>query len=143
VPPNLCRRVATSFSCDCINFYNKQIIEGQYVVKELHPLKVQKAVDSLLTHKKGVCTPELRQAIEAYAANLSGGTRETQPLPPAIIAYVDKVVLHAYKITDRDVEQLKAAGYSEDAIFEITLCASVGASLARMERGMMALKGAA
>lgn len=112
-------------------------------MKELHPVKVQKAVDTLLTHRKGVCTPELRQAVEAYAANLSGGIRETQPLPPEIIPYVDKVVLHAYKITDRDVERLKEAGYSEDAIFEITLCAGVGAGLARLERGMIALKGAA
>jgi hypothetical protein len=103
---------------------------------------VQKAVNALLTHE-GVCTPELRQAIEAYAANLSGGKRETQPLPPELITYVDKVTLYAYKVTDKDVEQLKEAGYSEDAIFEITLCAGVGASLARLELGMMALKGAA
>lgn len=32
------------------------------------------------------------------------------------------------------------AGISEDAIFEITLCASVGASLARMDRGLKALE---
>jgi hypothetical protein len=31
----------------------------------------------------------------------------------------------------------------EDAIFEITLCAGVGASLARLEQGMIALKEAA
>jgi hypothetical protein len=112
-------------------------------VKELHPVKVQKAVGTLLTHKKGVCTPDLRQAVEAYAANLSGGERETQPLPSELIPYIDKVTLYAYKVTDRDVQQLKEAGYSEDAIFEITLCAGVGASLARLEQGMIALKEAA
>jgi alkylhydroperoxidase family enzyme len=92
---------------------------------------------------RGDCSPELRQTVEAYAAKLSGGERETQSLPPDLIAYVDKVTLHAYKVTDRDVQQLKEAGYSEDAIFEITLCAGVGASLARLEQGMTALKGAA
>ncbi|MFZ0545275.1 MAG: hypothetical protein WAM60_07545 [Candidatus Promineifilaceae bacterium] len=111
-------------------------------MKDFVPAKVQKAVHTLLTHK-AECTPELRQAVEAYAANLSGSERETQPLPPELIPYIDKVTNYAYKVTDRDVQQLKEAGYSEDAIFEITLCAGAGASLARLERGMMALKGAA
>ena len=35
-----------------------------------------------------------------------------------------------------DIEELKGCGYSEDAIFEITLCAAVGASMARLERGL-------
>jgi hypothetical protein len=111
-------------------------------MKDFYPMKVQKAVNALLTNT-GMCPPELRRAVEAYTAKLSGGERETQPLPPELIPYVDKVALHAYKVTDRDVQQLKEAGYSEDAIFEITLCAGVGASLSRLERGMMALKEAA
>ena len=53
----------------------------------------------------------------------------------------NKVTLNAYKITDQDVQRLKEAGYSEDAIFEITLCASVGAGLTRLERGLMVLRG--
>jgi hypothetical protein len=79
--------------------------------------------------------------VEAYAARLSGGTRVKHEIPIDLVAYVDKVALYAYKTTDQDIEQLKEAGYSEDEIFEITLCASVGASLARLERGLMALKG--
>jgi len=109
-------------------------------MKDLYPTKVQKAVEALLTHS-GSCTPALRQAIEAHAAHRSGGDRETQALPAELMTYVDKVTLHAYKVTDQDVQQLKEAGYSEDAIFEITLCAGVGASLARLERGLEALKG--
>jgi hypothetical protein len=105
------------------------------------PLKVQKAIEALLT-RSGCCTPALRQAIETHAARLSGGSdREPQRFPDDLIAYVEKVSRHAYEVTDQDVQQLKTAGYSEDAIFEITLCASVGASLARLERGLMALNG--
>ena len=106
------------------------------------PPKVQKAVESLLTHA-GACTPELRQAVEAHAAGLSGRANPAAPkIPEALVTYVNKVTQHAYKVTDQDVQQLKAGGYSEDAIFEITLSASVGASLARLERGLSALKGA-
>jgi alkylhydroperoxidase family enzyme len=117
-------------------------------MKNLYPPKVQNAVEALL-HSPAVCTPRLRQAIEAYAARLSGGKRVSQvaaqtagqEIPANLVAYVEKVARHAYKVTDQDIEQLKEAGYSEDAIFEITLCASMGASLARLERGLLALKG--
>ena len=57
--------------------------------------------------------------------------------------YVDKVTLHAYKVTDKDMQQLKETGYTEDVILEVTLCAGVGASLARLECGLLALKGEA
>ena len=62
-------------------------------------------------------------------------------IPEALRVYVDKVALHAYKVTDRDIEELKQAGYSEDAIFEITLSAALGAGMSRLERGLAALRG--
>jgi alkylhydroperoxidase family enzyme len=59
-------------------------------------------------------------------------------------SYVDKVALHAYKVVDADIEALKAAGYSEDEIFEVTVAVAVGAALERLERGLRALgQGAA
>ena len=51
------------------------------------------------------------------------------------------MALHAYRTTDQDIVALRTAGYSEDAIFEITLSAALGAGLARLERGLAALKG--
>ena len=110
-------------------------------LKTSPPIKVQKAVEALLNNS-GSCAPALRQAVEAHAARLSGGDRDAPKIPEALVTYVDKVTLRAYEVTDQDVQQLKDAGYSEDAIFEITLCASVGASLARLERGMQALREA-
>ena len=109
-------------------------------MKSLYPPKLQKAVDALLNNP-AVSTLTLRRAVEAHAARLSGGVREAEEIPTDLTAYVNKVTLHAYRVTDQDVENLKEAGYSEDAIFEITLCASLGASLARFERGLQALKG--
>jgi hypothetical protein len=109
-------------------------------MRSLYPAKIRKAVDALLT-QPAISTPSLRRAIEAYAARLSGGGREAQEIPTELTDYVGKVTLHAYKVTDQDVQGLQAAGYSEDSIFEITLCATVGASLARLECGLQALKG--
>lgn len=108
-------------------------------MKDIYPKKVRQAMDALLT-KPATLEPILRKAIEAYAAQQSGGERETHELPKELLEYINKLIFHAYKITDEDVLRLKEAGYSEDHIFEITLCASVGASFARFERGMQALK---
>jgi alkylhydroperoxidase family enzyme len=40
---------------------------------------------------------------------------------------------HAYKVTDSDVEQLKAAGLSEDEIFEQTVAAAISEGLRRLD----------
>jgi len=45
----------------------------------------------------------------------------------------------AYKVTDADVEELKAAGHSEDEILEQTVSAAVAAGLLRLEAGLKAL----
>jgi hypothetical protein len=60
-------------------------------------------------------------------------------IPAELKSYVAKVRDHAYRVTDEDVESLKRAGYSEDAIFEVTAAAALGASITRLERGLIAL----
>jgi hypothetical protein len=100
-------------------------------------------VESILT-ARGDTDPGLRQAIEARSAELGGGLGERPApgeIPETLRPYVDKVALHAYKVTDRDIEELKKAGYSEDAIFEITLSAALGAGQSRLERALSALRG--
>ena len=109
-------------------------------MKPTYSPKISKAFESLVNNPADT-TPELRKAIEAYAATLSGGTRKASPISDDLRPYINKVVRHAYKITDKDVQQLKEAGYSEDAIYELTLCAAMGASLARLECGLEALRG--
>jgi hypothetical protein len=50
------------------------------------------------------------------------------------------VRLHAYKVTDSDVAQLKNAGFSEDEIFEQTVSAAVAAGLERLDAGLGTLR---
>jgi alkylhydroperoxidase family enzyme len=40
---------------------------------------------------------------------------------------------HAYRVVDADVEALRDAGWSEEAIFELTIAAALGAGLRRLE----------
>lgn len=104
---------------------------------------VERLRDSVLSGR-GATKPGLRRAVEARSAELSG--RPGAPggdIPPDLREHVDRIALHAYTITDEDVAALKAAGWSEDAIFEISIAAALGAGLARLERGLAALKGGA
>ena len=62
-----------------------------------------------------------------------------RPAPPELAPYLEKVRLHASKVTDRDIDQLKALGFSEDEIFEHTVSAAVAAGLERLDAGLAAL----
>src|SRR5204863_5226134 len=54
-------------------------------------------------------------------------------LPTETATYVEKVRHNAYKVTDGDVAALKAAGWSDDALFELTVATALGAALSRRE----------
>lgn len=54
-------------------------------------------------------------------------------LSEPIGSYVSKVREGSHRVTDRDIIGLRSAGYSEDAIFEITLAAAVGAAKRRLD----------
>ncbi len=84
----------------------------------------------------------IRRAIEAHAARLAGPEGEiASDVPGDLVPYVEKVARHAYKVVDADIEGLEEAGYSEDAIFEATLAAALGAARARLAAGLAALEG--
>ena len=59
--------------------------------------------------------------------------------PPELQPYLDRVLRHAYTVTDRDLEELKRDGFSEDEIFEHTVSAAVAAGLERLDAGLRAL----
>ena len=86
-------------------------------------------------------------SVEGRMARASGrrGKEKKQPdlVPEVLRAYVDKLARHAYKITEEDLASLQRAGYSEDAIFELSIAAAVGVGAVRLERGLAALRGTA
>jgi alkylhydroperoxidase family enzyme len=58
---------------------------------------------------------------------------------PAVARYLDLVSRHAYRVTDEDVEGLRGAGLDDDAIFELTVAAAVGAGAKRLNVGLSLL----
>jgi hypothetical protein len=68
-------------------------------------------------------------ALRAIAA----GLERNAPPPDAMTPYLAKVRERAYDIGDEDVDALKAAGFSEDEIFEQTVAAAIGEGLRRLD----------
>jgi hypothetical protein len=62
-----------------------------------------------------------------------------QDLPAMWARYVTKVRDQSYRITDSDISDLISQGLSEDAIFEVTIAAALGAAGVRLEAGLSAL----
>ena len=62
--------------------------------------------------------------------------------PPAELAIlVDKIRRHAYKVTDADVDALRAK-YGEDQLFELIVAAALGAAEHRLQRALAVLEDA-
>jgi hypothetical protein len=56
---------------------------------------------------------------------------------------VGKVAAEPEQVTDADFAAAKAAGFSDDQVFELVVCAAVGQSARRYEAGLAALAEAA
>jgi hypothetical protein len=61
------------------------------------------------------------------------------PAPPSFEQYLDKVRGRAYAVTDDDIGELKAAGFSEDEIFEQTVTVAITEGLRRLDAGLGAI----
>ena len=59
-----------------------------------------------------------------------------RPAPAGMESYLEKVRRAAYQVTDEDVEELRAAGFSEDEIFEQTVSVAVSEGLVRLEAAL-------
>lgn len=62
-----------------------------------------------------------------------------QPLQEPLDPYLRKVRGASYQLTDADVERLRSAGVAEDAIFELTIAAALGAAERGLQAGLLAL----
>lgn len=65
-----------------------------------------------------------------------------QGVPEAARALIDKVAKNAYRVGDEDVAAAKAAGLSEDQVFELVVSAALGQSTRQLEAALAALDAA-
>src|SRR5688500_10878941 len=75
-------------------------------------------------------------------AKLRRAAFERGELPEPLGSLVAKIHRNAWKVTDEDVAAARAAGWSQDQLFELIVCAAVGASKERLDAGLRALADA-
>jgi hypothetical protein len=77
--------------------------------------RLRRELVSRVLGSDGMAPPELRRAAFDNAV----------PDEP-IRTLIDKVARHAQRVTDEDFAAVRAAGLSEDQIFEIVVCGAIG-----------------
>jgi hypothetical protein len=86
---------------------------------------------------------DLREAVFEGPGQTDPAVRQSAATGEALsepwLSYTTRVKDEPWDVTDSDVENLKAAGHSEDEIFEMTVAAAVGASLRMLDAGLQAL----
>jgi hypothetical protein len=95
-------------------------------IAQLHRELVARVLDG-----KGEAAPELRRAAFDNAG-----------LSEPICTLIEKVANHAYQVTDGDITAVRAAGLSENQVFEIVICAAVGQASRQYTSALAALASA-
>jgi len=72
---------------------------------------------------------------------LRGAAYRGDAVPGLLAGYLMKVRTQSYRVTDDDVNRMLTAGYSEDAVFELTIATALGAAHRQLEAGLRALQG--
>ena len=96
------------------------------------PAQLQKALDAILS-APGHTEPSLRRMVLERAR--SGAGR----VPERLREFIDKIAERPWTIHDDDFARLRAAGYSEDQLFELTMACALGAGLQRFDAGLRGL----
>ena len=100
---------------------------------QIRPTELARARHPLL-HAPGKTSPELRLAVEGFVAERRGRFRSQKlPVPDELKKYLEKLASCAYKISDKDFDTLRTAGYEDAAIYEITIAGAFGAALVGVE----------
>ena len=72
-------------------------------------------------------------------ADLRAKAFQNGDLPEPLAGLVDKVARRSFQVTDADFAAALAAGFTEDQLFELVICAAVGESSRLYRAGIAAL----
>jgi hypothetical protein len=87
-----------------------------------------RATEQRILTGRGMAPPDLRA--KAF---------EDSDLPEPLAALVDKVAKRSFQVTGADFAAAVAAGFTEDQLFELVICAAVGESSRLHKAGMAVL----
>jgi hypothetical protein len=73
------------------------------------------------------------------SAELRAKAFANSDLPEPLATLVDRVSKRSFQVTDADFAAGVAAGFTEDQLFEVVICAAVGESSRMYQAGLQAL----
>lgn len=82
---------------------------------------------------EGKSESELRKKIFDKVRSIVSTNSSEELTPKELDSYIEKVARNAYKVIDKDIEDLKYLGLSEDEIFELTIVAAFSAGETRVK----------
>ncbi len=93
-------------------------------------LPERRALARAVTGGAGVLPVQTRRSI----VDRTRGRADDLPIAGSLATFVDQVAEDATQVTNAQVEALVRSGFTEEGVFEAMAAASLGASLARLER---------
>jgi hypothetical protein len=105
------------------------------------PAEVQNMV-SIVVDGPGDSDAALRQAIFRRGTSQLVFAQEDTDISDDLVHYLDTVARYVPDVTDQDIHDLLAAGWSEAEVFEITVAASIAAGYGRLKIAWNALSQA-
>lgn len=96
------------------------------------------AIDRALRGPAKSSAEARRAAFDNAGVDSSTASGASEP----VRALIDKVARHAWKVTPSDVAAAKAAGLSEDEIFELVVCAAYGQATRQLQSALAAVDAA-
>ena len=105
----------------------------------IRPPEVEMGRNRMLT-TSGTTATSLRVGVDGFVTMQWEHLRENVSLiPNELHPFLKKLALYAYRITDKNIEELREAGYHDEMIYEITLVGSFAAALVGLEKVYEAL----
>ncbi|MEL6719263.1 MAG: hypothetical protein AAFP82_11145 [Bacteroidota bacterium] len=101
-------------------------------MKKINTGLLETMVQNLL-FRKASSSQHLRQAIYGKVKAIVGSNQSSKLNDEVLESYTEKIARYAYKTTDRDIQELQDAGYSQGQIFELSVTAALSAGKTRID----------
>jgi alkylhydroperoxidase family enzyme len=101
------------------------------------PTHLREAIHAILS-SPGATESSLRCDILQYA-RFGGPQTHPELLEKVLREFVEKIAEQPWATNDDDFARMRAVGYSDDQLFELTLTCALGAGLKRFDAGLRAL----
>jgi alkylhydroperoxidase family enzyme len=102
-------------------------------MSERYQAYMERLIDAAVNTAGDTNSSLRRKIIDRATGRQANPNGILETLPPELAEFADKVASNAAGITDRDIDVLRDAGYSDDAILEIMNCAALAEGIGRLK----------